>query len=209
MEYKWHHDPRWRLALAILAGILASIPVGLFWHPYFVPLFGWSITAIAYAVLTWLSVWRMTAAQTAAHATREIPGAKTVHILLMTAALASLGGIGLLLFQSEGIQLSAFALTLLTVLSSWLIILTVYTLRYARRYYTDGGGIKFLDDDPPQYSDFAYVSATVAMTYEVSDTGLTTKKMRKMLLCHTLLSYLFGVVLVSALVSILAGLALA
>jgi len=209
MQYRWHHDPRWRLAIAMVAGVLASIPVGLFWYPYFIPLFGWSVTAIVYAALTWASIWPMNAAQTAAYATRETPGAKTVHVLLMIAALASLGGIALLLFQSEGLRLSAFALSLLTVIVSWVIIHTIYTLRYARRYYNEGGGIRFNDEDPPQYSDFAYVSATVGMTYEVSDTALTNKDFRKMFLGHTLLSYLFGIVLLSALVSILAGLALA
>lgn len=206
LQRKWHHDARRRLIVAMIFGIATSIPVGAFWHPAYIPLVGWSVTALVYAALTWFGIWPMDSEQTAIYATREIPGSPTVHLLLQLAAFASLGGIGLLVFQSPTSPLAAAAVTLITVLSSWIVVQTIYTLRYARHYYSHGGGIDFHNDGNPQYSDFAYVATTVGMSYAISDTDVSTKEFRKIALGHALLAYIFGTVFVAALVNILAGL---
>ena len=58
----------------------------------------------------------------------------------------------------------------------------------------------------PDYHDFAYVAFTVGMTFQVSDTNLTTKAMRRVVLRHALLSWLFGVVIVAMTINLVAGL---
>jgi uncharacterized membrane protein len=45
------------------------------------------------------------------------------------------------------------------------------------------------------------------MTYQVSDTAVRDKALRRSVLQHSLLSYLFGVVIVATGVNIIAGLA--
>ena len=83
---------------------------------------------------------------------------------------------------------------------------TVYLLRYARLYYSPPeGGIDF-DDEPPDYVDFAYLTLTIGMTYQVSDTDLTAKRTRRTALHHALLSYVFGAVILAITVSSVAGL---
>lgn len=211
LERKWHHDARQRLVVSMLSGIAISVFIFFFWDPAYIPLVGWSVTALIYDALTWYGIWPMTPDQTAQFATREIPGGGTVHLLLLCAALASLGGIALLVVQSPTSEIAAAAVTLLTVLSSWATVQTIYTLRYARQYYEtydpdNGGTINFNMDDAPQYTDFAYVATTVGMSYAVSDTNISTTQFRKMSLGHALLAYLFGTVFVAALVNILAGL---
>ena len=37
------------------------------------------------------------------------------------------------------------------------------------------GGINFNEDDPPNYSDFAYLALTIGMTFQVSDTDFTAR----------------------------------
>ena len=84
---------------------------------------------------------------------------------------------------------------------------TDFTLRYADLYYVPPiGGIDFPGDDRPDYRDFAYLAFTIGMTYQVSDTGLLTKRFRRVLLLHALLSYLFGVVIIAAVINVVAGL---
>jgi uncharacterized membrane protein len=69
------------------------------------------------------------------------------------------------------------------------------------------GGVDFNQDDPPRFSDFAYLAFTIGMTYQVSDTELTTPATRGTALRHALLSYLFGAVILAATINLIAGLA--
>lgn len=84
---------------------------------------------------------------------------------------------------------------------------TVFALKYARLYYAgNDGGIEFHQDEPPVYSDLAYVAFTVGMTFAVSETRLATTQLRKVGLGHALLSYLFGTVVIAVAVSLLTNL---
>ena len=62
------------------------------------------------------------------------------------------------------------------------------------------------NDERPCFSDFAYLAFTIGMTYQVSDTDLTTKGFRRLALRHALLSYLFGTVIIAATINLVAGL---
>ncbi len=95
-----------------------------------------------------------------------------------------------------------------SVLLSWCLIHTVFAARYARLYYTGSyGGIDFPGDKHPDYADFGYFAFTVGMTYQVSDTNVTDRKMRRTTLRHALLSYLFGAVIIATTINLVAGLA--
>ena len=97
---------------------------------------------------------------------------------------------------------------MLSVFVSWTLIHTVFTLKYARLYYTGiPGGIDFNESAPPQYSDFAYLSFTIGMTFQVSDTVLQTKRIRRTALRHAWLSFPLGVVIIAASINVVSGLA--
>ena len=98
------------------------------------------------------------------------------------------------------------ALAVAAVVLAWLTVHTVFTLRYARLYFQAHGGIDFHHADRPDYRDFAYVAFTVGMTYQVSDTDLTTKTVRRAALGHALLSFLFGTAIVAMTINVVAGL---
>jgi uncharacterized membrane protein len=84
---------------------------------------------------------------------------------------------------------------------------TVYTLRYADLYYSPPqGGIDFKEKDPPDYHDFAYVALTIGMTYQVSDTDLQRKAIRRTAVRHALLSFVFGAVIVAITINVVASL---
>jgi uncharacterized membrane protein len=96
---------------------------------------------------------------------------------------------------------------LFSIVASWAVVHTVFTLRYAALYYTaPEDGINFNQKDKPTYADFAYLAFTIAMTYQVSDTDLTTKAIRQTALRHALRSYLFGAVIIAATINLAAGL---
>ncbi len=87
---------------------------------------------------------------------------------------------------------------------------TVYTLRYAHLHFgARATGIAFGDSagqERPTYRDFAYVAFTIGMTYQVSDTTVRDPRIRRTVLSHALVSYLFGVVIVGGSVNLIAGL---
>ena len=150
-------------------------------------------------------------ARTRAIAMREDETRVVADVLVLAASLASLAGVGMILVkasQSEGVTTALLTgLGVLSVVLAWATVHTVFTLRYADLYYTDGGGIDFNQDDDPDYRDFAYLAFTIGMTYQVSDTNLGARPIRHAALRHALLSFVFGTAIIAMTINIVAGLA--
>jgi uncharacterized membrane protein len=188
----------------VAAGAVATVAAR------YVPVVAWIATAASYLTWTWIVVARMTATDTRDHATREDPTQPVTDIILLLASVASLAGVGYLLIAesaSGAAATIAAAVGVGSVVAAWLIVHTVYTVRYARLYYADPpGGIDFNQDEPPRYLDFAYLAFTLGMTYQVSDTDLQTREIRGTALRHALLSYLLGAVILATTINMVAGL---
>ena len=158
--------------------------------------------------LTWGAVWTMTPDETADHAGDEEPPVDAVFGLILFGAGASLAGIVMLLAHGGPVNATVLAewVAVASVVISWFVIHTLYSLTYARLYFqTPVGGIDFNSDpkvDPPQYSDFAYVAFAVGMSFAISDTNLTSSSLRKAALAHGLLSYLFGAVIIASVINL-------
>jgi uncharacterized membrane protein len=187
-----------RILVAVPLGVAAAIVVGLTAGWPFAPATGWIVAAVAYLIWTWLIVGRLDAVQTARHATRYGEDDSTPWIIDLTvllASVASLGGVGYLLAAESTGGVGAAVVGALSVAAAWITVHTVYMLSYARLYYTgDEGGIDFNESDGyrPDYGDFAYLAFTLGMTYQVSDTDLTDRRIRMAALRHALLSFLLG-----------------
>jgi uncharacterized membrane protein len=94
-----------------------------------------------------------------------------------------------------------------SVVLAWVVVHTIFTLRYARIYYGGpDGGVDFNEKAAPDYADFAYLAFTIGMTFQVSDTDLTSKAMRRTALRHALISYLFGAVIIGLIINVVASL---
>lgn len=94
-----------------------------------------------------------------------------------------------------------------TLAVSWLYSNTVYALHYAHLYYVDGvkGGLDFSGDGDPEYSDFIYFSYTLGMTFQTSDTDVTTRHMRKVVTAHSLAAFVFNIGVVAFSINVLGG----
>lgn len=173
---------------------------------------GWCTTALAYVTWVWATVGRFTAQQTLELSTREDNGRVAAGLLLLTASVASLAGaaVGLIKANEPATpgRLPLIGLAILTVLASWAVVHTVFALHYAHEYYTEPvGGIDFQDPtEPPNYQDFAYLAFTIGMTYQVSDTTIQVRRIRRTVIRHALLAYLFGAVIVAGTVSLITNL---
>ena len=203
---------RLRFASALGAGLGMGVFVWVVTANVLGPLVGWDTAAIIYVVWAWILMIRADAAETARYAVREDPGRAAVDAILLTASVASLASVAAVIAasgpHSQIDPLLGAALGASSVILSWGLVHTIFTARYARLYYTGkDGGIDFNDPEPPAYLDFAYLAFTVGMTYQVSDTDLQTKAIRRTALLHGLLSYLFGAIILAATINLLAGLA--
>jgi uncharacterized membrane protein len=201
-----------RLAVSVVIGIVVAVVVLLLGAGKFAPAIGWDVAAVTLLSWIWFTIWPMGSAETAAHATRDDPSRAVSDPMLLAAAVASLAAVGFFLLQASSASGAAQDLLagtgVLTVALSWFVVHSVFTLRYALLYY-DGtdGGIDFNQDDPPRYSDFAYLAFTLGMAFQVSDTDLKTNKIRITVLRHALLSYLFGAVILATSINLVSGLA--
>ncbi len=199
-----------RLAVSVAVGVVVAVALIALGGATYAPAAAWDAAACTLLIWTWRIIRPLDAVDTAAHATREDPSRAVSDVLLLVAAIASLGAVVLILARAgsaKGAAADVLAgLGVLTVLLSWLVVHTVFTLRYARLYYTGtDGGVDFNQDDKPCYSDFAYLGFTVGMAFQVSDTALTTRAMRSTVLRHGLLSYAFGTVIVATTINLVAG----
>jgi uncharacterized membrane protein len=154
----------------------------------------------------------MNPADTAAHAKGESPGRDLADLVLLGASVASLIAVGFVLFgagsQNGATKYIQAGLAVASVITSWVLVHTIYTLKYARIYYADPvGGIDFNEDEEPQYSDFAYLAFTLGMTFQVSDTNLQTKTIRRAALRHAWLSFPLGTIIIATSINLVAGLA--
>jgi uncharacterized membrane protein len=200
-----------RLAVAAIVGVIGVVLTGLFWRWAYAPAMGWDATAVVFSGWIWLVIWPMGAAETAAKARSEDPNRATGDVLTLSAAVASIAAVGIVLVGAHSAQgltadmLAAFGL--ISIAISWFTVHTIFTLRYALLYYQDAeGGVNFNQDEPPCYRDFAYLALTLGMTFQVSDTNLQTTEIRATALRHALLSYLFGTVILAAAINLIAGL---
>lgn len=202
---------RTRFAAGALFGVLAAVATGLLTDPRYAVGVGWCSACVVWLLWIWLSLGPMTPGQTRAHAVREDSGRGTVDLLMVLAALFSLGAVGYYLSEAgKATGVDRVVVTVLgvgTIALSWLLIHSTFALRYARLYYSDGvRGIDFNSDDDPDYRDFAYFAFNLGMTYQVSDTSVHDKAIRRTVLRHCLLAFLFGVVILGSAVNIIAGL---
>ena len=176
------------------------------------PLIGWDILALVFCGWVWSTVWRLDAESTARHANQEEPSRDLADLALLGAAIASLIAVGVVLLgagsASGDLKYVEAGLALFSVFVSWTLIHTVFTLKYARLYYSGTpGGIDFNEDDAPDYADFAYLSFTIGMTFQVSDTNIESKQIRRTALRHAWLSFPLGAVIIATSINLVSGLA--
>ena len=200
-----------RVAVTTVVGAGGGVVAMLFTLWQAAVLIGWDVAVAALLGWIWVALAPMGADETRNNANREDPSARLSELLVLTAGVAVLAAVGLVLLRAGsatgGTKAYLITLGVISVALSWSLVHTVFTLRYARAYYSAPvGGIDFNEGDPPTYLDFAYLAVTIGMTFQVSDTNLTSKGVRRIALGHALLSYLFGAVIVALVINVVSSL---
>lgn len=177
---------RWQVALLAVVIVTAAINVV------------WSLAVL----------WPMDPDQTQARASSEDMDDELGDLAMLLILVASLSAIGILLISANDEDKGAYAgLCIGAILTVWAMLHTIYAARYARIYYQGApGGIDFNTDVPPRYVDFYYFSFNLGMTYQVSDTAVTTSQIRDVVLKHCLFSYIYGTVIIACTINLVINL---
>ncbi|MFJ2829471.1 DUF1345 domain-containing protein [Streptomyces sp. NPDC087263] len=207
MRMKLPLDAVPRLTGSVVLGAGVGAAVGLQTDVLLGLLAGIAATELFFVVAGWLVLWPMDAAATRRNARREDFQPLTDEIVVVAVALCGLSAIVLLLVRgSKAADGQAAAVTALcAVFLAWSALHLMYAARYAYVYYEDNGGIDFNSDQPPSYRDFFYFSYNLGMTYQVSDTDVSSSKIRSIVLRHTLLSYVFGTSILATVINVVVG----
>jgi uncharacterized membrane protein len=139
-----------------------------------------------------------------------------VFIILLVACFASMLGVTILLLDKAS-KHHTNAISVIAVIGgmlfSWLLVHTVFTYHYAHLYYanhhvkenTEAGGLQFPGVENPDFLDFAYFSFVVGMTFQVSDITITGKKIRNIVLVHSLISFFYNTAIIALSINTLSG----
>ncbi|XWW48632.1 DUF1345 domain-containing protein (plasmid) [Fibrella sp. USSR17] len=192
-----------RSLIALGVGTLVGlVTVGWFgWQTRI--LLAWLGYTLTVLLLIWLIIGRADACRVAQ---REDESRPVIFLFTVGGALVSLLAVVVLLGSVKGLSAPEATrhvlLSGLTVVSSWVLMHSTFTLHYAHLYYDPDetarvGGLDFPGDDAPDYLDFAYYSFVVGMTFQVSDVAITAKPIRRLTLLHGVLSFAFNTLIIA------------
>jgi uncharacterized membrane protein len=203
--------PLHRIVAAIAAGVVVFfLQPGHMWSSDETRIVvGWDAGAVVYLAFAWLIVARADQALTRTHTQPQDQSGYVIFLFVVAASCASIVAI---IFMLHAIKGPAIALSIIALISSWLLIHTLFAFHYARRYYAPDkreqahlGGLRFPGDREPDYLDFIYYSFVVGMTSQVSDVAVTSRSMRRLTTIHSVLAFFFNIVILAMNVNIIAG----
>jgi len=199
---------------------MVAIAASLLLYPWFSPhqllLFSWDIGALSYLGFGWFVIARTDETQTRLRAQRYDPSGYIMFLLVVTAASISFVAIGFIVGDIKDLpfwpRAERLTLSIAALFLSWLLIHTVFAFHYARLYYSlpvagaeHHRGLKFPDDDEPDYLDFAYYSFVVGMTSQVSDVAVLSRQMRRLTMVHGVLSFVYNIAILAMSINIIGG----
>lgn len=200
---------RIRLLISLLIGVAAGLLAGASVRYDIGIATGWAVFVFVFCLWTWIVLWPMSPQETAEHAREEDPGRWYADLILLGAAVASVVGVGFVLVAGHGSDLLAAGIGVACVIASWLLVHTVYGVRYADLFFSAPNPPIDFAGEAPRYTDFAYLTFCLGMTYQISDTNLKSNQLRVVVLWHTLLSYFLGAVVLACTINLVSGLAAA
>jgi uncharacterized membrane protein len=169
----------------------------------------WDAGAVTLLLVTWYLIGRATPEETRKWAAIDDPGQVFAIVIdLVGSAISFTAAILLLGRQQMASTPAAVWLVIVAVVSSWALMHTGFTVRYAHLYYRDDngvGGLDFPGNGDPDYLDFAYYAFVIGMTFQTADVGITDRAIRRLTLVHGLLSFAFNTLIIALAVNLIFG----
>src|ERR1700761_15733 len=212
-------DAQYRLLAAfIIAAAVYYVAKNSFSVPA-AALIVWIAFALAIIILDWVIILKAHPKEIRKIAKLQDSSRALIFVFVIVASIASLGAMIFLLKstkgQSDEIVTGHILLGMASVVVSWWLVHTLFTMRYAHMYYDtdtdDGktrpyGGLQFPEETEPDYLDFVYFSFVIGMTFQVSDVEISDRDIRRLAWMHGLISFAFNTAIVALSINIISSL---
>ena len=205
------YHPRVWIALGVGAGAFFCLPAN--WSFLIRMLASWDLGVTLFLVLVYIWMSRLTAEQICSRYIEEDETAPIILIVVTVAALLSLVAIVEPLATLKQVagreRLGHFALTAVTLIDSWLLVPTMFATHYADMFYSvekTERPLSFPGTEMPAFWDFAYFSFTIAAACQTADVLTTRSSIRKVVILHELISFLFNASILGFAINVTAGL---
>ena len=181
----------------------------------------WLSYVIVSLLFSWITILTSHPSEVQKMAHNQDSSRTLVFTFVVAAAFASLFAVVILLQTRGDLPKQEFTLhisiSMAAVLSSWWLVHTVFTLRYAHFYYRDTsiekvgkhekpGGLDFPSEPNPDYLDFTYFAFVIGTTFQVSDVQITSRRIRRLVWMHGVISFAFNTIIVALIINIISGL---
>ena len=212
-------DARHRILIALVVAVAVSFLLRGRVHFATEMIATWDAFAFCVLLLAWFTILTTPIHRLRGRAKEQDLSRSLIFIFVVVAACAALFAVAFLISinkaELQGHVTAHLLLALGTVIFSWSLVHTVFGLRYAHIFYGDSddlapdrhaGGLIFPEGHVPDYFDFAYFSFVVGMTFQVSDVQITSRRMRRLTLLHSVLSFGFNTVILALLINTVSSL---
>ena len=183
-------------------------------------MYAWIAFAISHLIFSWVIILSYHPKDVKSIAKQEDWSGTFIFLFILVAAFIGLIAIIFLLKSipeesKKGLSWHIL-LSVVSVFCSWSLIHTLFTLKYAHKYYSEGKqadddndsygeGLDFPKEKEPDFLDFAYFSFVVGMTFQVSDVQITSRRIRRISLLHAILSFVYNTLIVALSINIISG----
>src|SRR6185295_17525510 len=176
---------------------------------------GWNVFSLCMIIMSWITFSITTSQQIREQAKVQDSSRALIFSTVLISTFASFFAVVLLLLTKKEYK-STEALHLIIAIAgmlfSWVLIHTIFTLRYAHIFYGDdevkpethAAGLEFPDDKKPDYLDFAYFAFVVGMTFQVSDVQVTSKRLRRLVMLHGILAFGYNTIMIALTINLIA-----
>jgi uncharacterized membrane protein len=202
-----------RLWISLAAGLAAFYFLPQGWPNLTRVLVCWDFGVVLFLTLIFVWMRRLTAAQICSKYIEEDASAPIILVVVTIASLLSLAAIveplATMRQVTGSVRAAHFILATVTLISSWILVATMFTTHYADMYYSakdDDRPLHFPQTPMPVFWDFAYFSFTIAAACQTADVATQHAGIRKVVIAHTLISFLFNASILGFAINVTAGL---
>jgi uncharacterized membrane protein len=202
-----------RLWISLIVGCVIYFLLPAQWSTLTRVLVCWNCGVTLFLMLIFVWMMRLSAEQICTRYIEEDESAPIIVAVVTIAAIFSLGAIIeplATLKQVTGTERAAhFALAALTLVNSWILVPTMFTTHYADMFYSakeDDRPLRFPETPMPVFWDFAYFSFTIAAACQTADVSTLRAGVRKVVIAHTVVSFLFNASILGFAINVTAGL---